>query len=285
MELAATITSSRHDPCSTVLDERRKLDARGSAADLDGDVVGTNQITVPLESTVRAAELAARGLSNSVSASRTGRGGAALFHQPNMDAYPLGLVPQRLNQVGSAPLPQPEVLYTAHFPAGNPCEVPDHQGPDLVADSERDDLLGRLVLGLMDAAAMSCLGTAEPDSMTPPPAGAALPRPGCSACRLGLAGLLVLEMQVAFGADCPSRHQQPGVLGDNRVWMDDANVHPGDSALVPMVVVLDGDGGGDRQAKPPTIGQQGDRAADETAAPTAPADPWRPAAALAGRGC
>ena len=146
MKLAATITSSRHDAGSTVLDERRKLDARGSAADLDGDVVGTNQITVPLESTVRAAELAARGLSNSVSASRTGRGGAALVHQPNMDTYPLGLVPQRLNQVGSAPLPQPEVLYAAHFPAGNPSEVPDHQGPDLVADSERDDLLGRLVL-------------------------------------------------------------------------------------------------------------------------------------------
>ena len=39
--------------------------------------------------------------------------------------------------------------------------------------------------------------------------------------------------------------------------MDDAEVHPGYSAGIEMML-LDGDGGGHRQPQPPTIGQQCD---------------------------
>jgi hypothetical protein len=126
MEVAATVTPSRHDTGSAVLDERWEPNPRGSAAGLDGDVVGTHQITVPLESTVRAAELAARGLWSPLTAGRAGGGGVALIHEPNLDAHQFGLVPQRLEQVGTTPLPQPLVLYPTTISAGDPPEVSDH---------------------------------------------------------------------------------------------------------------------------------------------------------------
>jgi hypothetical protein len=42
-----------------------------------------------------------------------------LVHQPHHDAGQLGLVPQRTQQVGAAPLPQPEVLYSTGVLAGD----------------------------------------------------------------------------------------------------------------------------------------------------------------------
>jgi hypothetical protein len=41
--------------------------------------------------------------------------------------------------------------------------------------------------------------------------------------------------------------------------MDDAKIHPGQSTLLQVMVLLDGYGGGDREPQPPTVGQQGDR--------------------------
>jgi hypothetical protein len=82
---------------------------------------------------------------------------------------------------------------------------------------------------------------------------------GCLPCRLGAADLLVLEVAVALGADRPPRPQQPRLLSHHRIRMNDAKVYPCHPPRV-QVVLLDGDGGGDRQPQPSAIGQQGDRA-------------------------
>jgi hypothetical protein len=73
-----------------------------------------------------------------------------------------------------------------------------------------------------------------------------------------VAGLLILQVQPVLGAERPPRHQQPRLLGDDRVGMDDAKVDPGHPTRI-QVMALDRHRGGDRQPQPPTIGQQGDR--------------------------
>jgi hypothetical protein len=243
-------------PCRpTVLDKRRQPGACGSAASLGGDVGGTNQVPVPLERAVRTGESAAVRLGDPPVADRAGGRGAALIHQPHYDACLLGLVPQGLHKVGAAPLPQPPVLHPARILLGDPPRVPDHQRADLVVDGEGDHLLGGLVLGLMDAAAMACLHPPQPRPVATPAPRPALPRPGRAAGGLGLAGLLICTVQVALGPDGPPRHQQPSVLGHDRVGVDDPKINPGHPTRI-QVVLLDGDGGGDRQPQPPTIGQQ-----------------------------
>jgi hypothetical protein len=92
MEMAAAVTPRRHLPGATMLDEHRQPCARGSAASLGGDVGGTYQISVPLQSTVGAAESAAAGLGDPLLAHRAGGGGPALIYQPNDDACQFGLV-------------------------------------------------------------------------------------------------------------------------------------------------------------------------------------------------
>jgi hypothetical protein len=49
-----------------------------------------------------------------------------------------------------------------------------------------------------------------------------------------VAGLLVVQVQPAFGADRPTGDQQPGVLGDHRVGVDDTKVHPGNPSTPRM---------------------------------------------------
>jgi hypothetical protein len=156
MEVAASVTPCRHDAGPTVLDEHRQVGARGSAASLGGDVGGTDQIPVPLEPAVRAAEPAARGLGNPPVAGGAGGGGAPLIHQPHPDTRPLGLVAQGLHQVGTAPPPQAEILHPSHIVVGDPPGVADHQDADALLHREGDDLLGGLMLGVVDAAAMPC---------------------------------------------------------------------------------------------------------------------------------
>jgi hypothetical protein len=126
VEVAASVTPRRHNADSTVLDEHRQVGARGSAAGLGGDVVGTHQIPVPLEPTVRASEPAAPGLGDPRSTGWAGRGGATLIHQPDYDAGPLGLVAQRLQEVAAAPPAQAQVLDPANIPVSDSCGVAHH---------------------------------------------------------------------------------------------------------------------------------------------------------------
>jgi hypothetical protein len=118
VEVAASVTPCRHDASPPVLDEHRQAGARGSAAGLGGDVVGTDQIPVPLQSTVRAAKLSALGRGDAPPAGRAGGGAAALIHQPHRDPGLLGLVLQGLQQVSAAPPPQPQVLHPTDVAVG-----------------------------------------------------------------------------------------------------------------------------------------------------------------------
>jgi hypothetical protein len=161
--------------------------------------------------------------------------------------------------MGTAPPPQAEVLHPARVVVGDACGVAHDEGADLVLDGEGDDLLGGLVLGLMDATAMAGFDPPQAGPVAAPAPRPALPRLRRAAGGRGLPCLLILEVQVALGAERPPRDQQPGALGDNGVGVDDAKVDPGHPTWV-QVVVLDGDGGGDRQPQPPTVREQGDRA-------------------------
>jgi hypothetical protein len=62
-------------------------------------------------------------------------------------------------------------------------------------------------------------------------------------------------VEVVLGADGSPRHQQACLLGDHGVGVDDAKVDSGHPIGVQVVVLLDGDGGGDRQPQPSTVGQ------------------------------
>jgi hypothetical protein len=70
--------------------------------------------------------------------------------------------------VRAAPPPQTQVLHSTHIPIGDPRGITNHQGPNPVLHNEGDHLLGGLVLGLLDAAAMVDLGTTQAGSMTAP---------------------------------------------------------------------------------------------------------------------
>jgi hypothetical protein len=244
VEVAASVTPCRHDTGPTVLDKRRQPDACGSAANLGSDVVGTDQITVPGELAVVAVELAAAGLGDPLLAGGAGGGGAPLVHQPHHDPGLLGLVAQGLEQVGTAPLSQPPVLQPTRILVGDSRRVPGQQRADPLLDGEGDDLLGGLMVGVVDAAAMPRLGTPDSGSLTTPPPRAALSRLGRSPGDLDMASLLIPEVKVALGADGAPRHQQPGLLGDDGVGVDDPEVDPCHPTQV-KVVELDGDGGGD----------------------------------------
>jgi len=168
MQVAASVTPCRHNTGPTVLDERREPYARESATSLGGDVMGAHEIPVPLEPTVQAAEPAAVRLGNPPSAGGAGGRGSALVDQLHHDPGLLGLVAQRLQQMVTTPLPQPEVLDATCVLVRDPFGISDHQGADPLLDGESNHLLGGLMLSLMDATAVSRLGTPNPDSMTAP---------------------------------------------------------------------------------------------------------------------
>jgi hypothetical protein len=167
--VTTSITPCRHTAGPTVLDERGEDRARDSTADRCGDVVGADQIPMPLEVTVRAGEPASRRLRHPTPAGRTGRGAAALVDQPDADAGALGLVAKCTEKMGTPPLPQTEIVHLPNIPAGDALWIADHQGSDPVAKGERNDLLGGLMVSLMDAAAVTSFGLSLPESKPAPP--------------------------------------------------------------------------------------------------------------------
>jgi len=170
VEVAASVTPCRHDAGPTVLDKRRQPGACGSAAGPGGDIGGTDQVPMPEERAVGAAEPAARGFRNPSLTGGAGGGGAPLIHQPHDDAGLLGLVLEGLEQVGAAPLPQPPVLHPARILLGDALGIAHHEGSDAVLDGEGDHLLGGLMVGVVDAAAMASFGTPQVCSMALPAA-------------------------------------------------------------------------------------------------------------------
>jgi hypothetical protein len=157
VQVTAAVTSCRHDAGSAVLDQRGESRADGSAAKGGGDVGGTDQVAVPMEAAGQAAESAARWFGDPPPAGWAGGRGAALVHQANLDAGLFGLVAQHLDQVGAAPLPQPQVVNPTGIVAGDAGRIADHQHADPLAHGEGNDLPGRLVVGLVDPPAVAGL--------------------------------------------------------------------------------------------------------------------------------
>jgi hypothetical protein len=56
--------------------------------------------------------------------------------------------------VGAAPLPQPQILHPTDIPVGDPLGITHQQGPDPPRHGEADDLVGGLMLGLVNTSAM-----------------------------------------------------------------------------------------------------------------------------------
>jgi hypothetical protein len=74
---------------------------------------------------------------------------------------------------------------------------------------------------------------------------------------LGATCLLVMEVEVVLRSERPPRHQQPAVRGDDRVGVDDAQVHACHPVRV-QSVRLGRQFGGDRQPQSPTVGEESD---------------------------
>jgi hypothetical protein len=125
IQMAASVTPRRHDAGPTVLDERREANTHGSAASLGGDVLGAHKISVPLERAMRAAEPAALEFGNPLPAGPADGGSTALVDQPHYDPSLLGLVAQRLQQMGAAPLPKAEVVDPARILVRDPGGISD----------------------------------------------------------------------------------------------------------------------------------------------------------------
>jgi hypothetical protein len=92
MPMTAAVTSGRDDPDPTVLDQHRERRAGMSAAELGGDVCGTDQIPMPLEHAVRTGEPASAWLGDALAARRAGRGRPPLLYQLYPDPGLLGHV-------------------------------------------------------------------------------------------------------------------------------------------------------------------------------------------------
>jgi hypothetical protein len=150
-------------------------------------------------------------------------------------------------------MPQSKVLHPTHIPVGDPAKIANRQGADPLPDGEGDHLLRGLVLGLMDATTMARFDSALPDAMALPTPRPTLPRFRGMTSRVDLACLPVFEVEVALGAERPSRHQEPGLRGGDRVRMDDAKIDTGDPIGI-EVLLLDRYGGGDRQPQSSAVG-------------------------------
>jgi hypothetical protein len=70
--------------------------------------------------------------------------------------------------VGAAPLPQAAVLRSTGVLAGYALRIAHHQRADSVLNSEGDDLVGGLMVGLVDAASMPELGLPNPEPVSSP---------------------------------------------------------------------------------------------------------------------
>jgi hypothetical protein len=82
-------------------------------------------------------------------------------------------------------------VYSADVPAGYVLGVANQQGPDLLSYSKSDRLLGGLMVGLVNTAAMARLRTPYAEPVTAPPPRPSLSRLGGTPRRPRAADLLV----------------------------------------------------------------------------------------------
>jgi hypothetical protein len=73
-----------------------------------------------------------------------------------------------VQQVGATPLPQAAVLHSTGVLAGDALRIAHQQGPDPMLKGEGDDLIGGLMVGLVDATSMPDLGPTNPEPVSFP---------------------------------------------------------------------------------------------------------------------
>jgi hypothetical protein len=72
--------------------------------------------------------------------------------------------------MGASPLPQSEIVHVTGVLVGDALGVANHQGADPMVDGECDNLLGCLMLSLVDAAAVADLEAALSQPVAAPAA-------------------------------------------------------------------------------------------------------------------
>jgi hypothetical protein len=213
---------------------------------------------MPLKLAVRAAEPTPLRLWCPSTAGWAGGRGATFVHSPNDDPHPGGFVAERLHQVGTPPLTQPEVLHPAKLVGSDALGITDHQRTDPLPEREGDHLSSGLVVGLVNSAPVTGFYAPLLGPVPAPTSRAVLawlgrapshPRPSC---------LLIPQMEIALGADRASRDQQPSMPADDRIRVNDAEIHARHPGWV-RFVILNRKSRGDGEPEATRIVQQRDR--------------------------
>jgi hypothetical protein len=140
----------------------------GSAAVADGHVDGRDQVAVPVVPAVRAGEVPPGRLGDPPGAGGAGGGRAPLVNELEGDPGRLGFVPQGLDEVADAPVPDTLVVASPGVEVQDAAGVTDRQRPGTVLDGPGHDGLGGLVVGLADAPLVAGLGGAFGAAVLPP---------------------------------------------------------------------------------------------------------------------
>lgn len=125
----------------------------------------------------------------------------AFVDAPHDDAGNLGLVDQRAQEVGAAPLVQPQVLAPASVATRDPSGIADREGADTTFDGPGNDGFGSLVVREPHPAAVARFSVALRGPEFAPPAAAALTPPGRLGARMSGSGFGVSEVDAFLGPD------------------------------------------------------------------------------------
>jgi hypothetical protein len=115
-------------------------------------------------------------------------------------------------------------------------EITDCEDANPLLDGECDHFPGRLVVRLANSPTVASLGSSLLEPVAAPAARATLPRRGCAPAHRSLTGLSVVQVQPVLGADGSTRNQQCGFLGHHGIGMNDAEIYPGYSTLIQIVL-------------------------------------------------
>jgi len=134
------------------------------------------------------------------------------------------------------PLAQAAVLAPPGVLGGDPLGIADDQRADAPGEGPAHHLLGCLVVGLVHPAAVAGLGGPLGPTQAAPAPRAPLAPPGGPAPHGPGPGGGVGQVQALFGPDRPPRDHQALAGPGHRVWVNDAQVHPGQAGGVKAMV-------------------------------------------------
>jgi len=166
------------------------------------------------------------------------------------------------NELSHPPVPGGQVLAVPGFSIEHPPGIAHHQEADPIFPGEVDDRPGRLVTDLGQSSAVATFEDPRPGLVLLPPARSPLAFGWSPSGHGPTPGLRFGQMEPRLGPQGPSRREQRTLARHHGQGMDDAQVHPGDAVWVESFsrpIGLDLDFGGDVDAEPGPVGQQGHR--------------------------